>query len=265
MSRPFAARRQDANRRGLTYGAPALYMGPNQSSLLYDWTPTADNVTLNGADAVSVLCRDRFYQSVPGLEVVQATAAKQALWNAADADFGGQPTLEFAGAEQYQTTNAFTLPNTCTVVVVCQDQNAGAFTSITESSPFYSSANGGFAAYINGSFWRAAYNFTNVTDKTLASPGGATAGRIVLVYSFDTAGVGLAAIPLARGNNTNFANGGALSTAGTFRSCALMIGGRAASQFFVGPWARTRIYTGTFTSAQADAEYTYQKARFGLP
>jgi len=240
--------------------SPPIYMGPNQATLLYDWTPTTDNVTLNGADAVSVLCRDRFYNSIPGLEFTQATAAKQALWNATDADLNSQPTLEFAGAEQYQTS-AVVLPTQCTVVTVVKSENGATFGSIFEHSTSYSASNGGLIQYAATSI-NVGLHYTGQTIKTLAAPGTA----FLWVTAFDLTLTGSAAIPIARVNNGAMgATGFNASAAGTFRSTALMLGGRAASTFWTGPWARTRVYSGVFTSAQADAEYTYQQARFGLP
>lgn len=261
MTYPVSSRRIDVRRAQLFEGV-APYMGPNQASLLYDWTPTPDNVTFNGGDAVSILCRDRYYNSVPGVEYTQATAAKQALWNAADADLGGQPTLEFAGAEQYNTTNAIVLPTQCTLVVVCKDENAAAFAIIFDESPFYSSANGGCIWYSSTTL-NTGVHYTSQTIKSLAVP---ASGKFLGLVSFDLSQAGAAAIPISRVNNAAMsATGFVGSTAGTFRSTQLMLGGRAASQFWLGPWARTRIYNGTFTSDQADAEYAYQKARFGLP
>jgi hypothetical protein len=262
MSRGLGRREGVYWRRSIYGRGGGIYMGPNQASLLYDWTPTPDNVTLNGADAVSVLCRDRNYNVIVGNEFVQNTGARQALWNATDADLGGQPTLEFAGAEQYQTANAITLPTQCTVVAIAKDENAGAFASLFEHSTFYSASNGGLVLYSSANLF-AGLNFTGQTLRVLGIPVGGKTGWVV---SFDLSQVGAAAFPLARVNNSAMgATGFNASTAGTFRSAALMCGGRAASTFWTGPWARTRVYTGTFTSAQADAEYAYQKALFGLP
>lgn len=262
MSRGIGRREGDVWRRS-SYGSGGVpYMGPNQESLLYDWTPTLDNVTFNGSDAVSILCRDSLYRSVAGAEYTQATAAKQALWNAVDADLGGQPTLEFAGAEQYTTTNAIVLPTQCTLVVVCKDENAGAFAVIFDESPFYSSANGGCIWYSSANLFTGVH-YTSQTIKAIGIP---ASGKFLGLASFDLSQAGAAAIPLSRVNNAAMgATGFNASTAGTFRSTQLMLGGRAASTFWTGPWARTRVYAGTFTSDQADAEYAYQKARFGLP
>lgn len=261
MSRPSTGRRVDV-RRGDIYDDGASYMGPNQGTLLYDWTPTLDNVTFNGGDAVSVLCRNRFYASVAGLEMTQPVGARQALWNATDADLGNQPTLEFAGAEQYQTASSLVLPTACTLVVVAKDELAGAFGSLFEHSTFYSAADGGFALYSSANA-SAGLHFTGQTVKASVVPG---SGKLGYCVSFDLAQSGSAAVSPARLNNAALgATGFNASAIGTFRSTPLMLGGRAASTFWIGPWARARIYNGVFTSDQADAEYAFQKARFGLP
>ena len=258
-----AGRRDGDMWRRFSYGGGAIpYMGPNQASLLYDWTPTLDNVTLNGADAVSVLCRNSLYQSVAGFEMTQAVAITQPLWNVIDADLGGQPTLEFAGAEQMQTASAITLPTQCTVVIVAKDENPAGTRSLFEHSLNYSAANGGLIFY-GASNSSAGLHYTGQTIKTSSVPASTKLGYVV---SFDLAQAGASAFPLARLNNAALgATGFNASAIGTFRSAALMMGGRAASNFCVGPVARVRVYNGIFTSAQADAEYAYQKARFGLP
>jgi hypothetical protein len=120
--------------------------------------------------------------------------------------------------------------------------------------------------YYSSTTLNAGLNYTGQTIKNIAVPGGASAGRFVWVTSFDLTAAGSAAIPLARINNVAFsATGFNASAAGTFRSAVLMLGGRAAAQFWTGPVARVRVYSGLFSSAQADDEYLYQKARFMLP
>jgi hypothetical protein len=238
---------------------------PVYPKLFYGWEPTRENVTMNGADVSSVLCRNRDGVPVSGLEYAQPTGANQSLLNTVDADLGGRPTLEGAGNEVYQTTSAVVLPTQFTVAVVAKDENAGAFTVIFEHAPNYSSANGGGVLYSSSNL-NAGLHYTSQTVKVSTIPGGAHAGRFIWIVSFDLSQAGSAAIPLARVNNTAMgATGFNASTIGTFRSASLLLLGRAGSQRWTGPWALTRIYNGVFTSAEADALYTFLRARFAFP
>lgn len=220
---------------------------------------------MNGLDVSSIVPIDAAGALVSADALVQGTGAKQALLNVTDATFGNRPTIEFADAEAYRTAaNITALPDPMTIVHIVEDLNAGAFSVICESDTFYSASNGGFASYVNVlRVIRAAYNYTNVSDKILTMP---STVPMVWITSYEPAQTGIASIPLAKSNGSDLATNLTTSTAGAWRAQRVHLGGRdqLGSQFWVGAWACTTIYSGTFTADQAAAELAYWKAEYSI-
>jgi hypothetical protein len=240
-------------------------LGPNFTSLYRRWQASTNTqiCTLNGLDVSGINPIDGLGNIITADALVQATGAKQALLNVTDATFGNRPTIEFADAEVYQTAGNFALPTTMTTVLVAEDLNAGAFSSLFESSTYYSVSNGGFVHYINGAgTYRTAFHYTGSTEKLKTS----TPSVFVNVVSWDPATAGANALPLAKVNGLDETVNTTGSTAGAWRTQRIQLGGRETlgSQYWVGAVACVSIYDGLFTAAQAAAELAFWKGEYSI-
>lgn len=241
--------------------------GPNDGILWRRLQASRDpsRCVMNGLDVSSVVPIGIDRRLVSADAFVQATGARQALLNVKDSAYGNRETIEFADAEAYRTAgNITTLPDPMTVVHVVEDLNAGAFSVILESDTFYSASNGGFASYVNVlRVIRAAYNYTNVSDKILTMP---STVPMVWVTAYEPGQAGIAAIPLCKANGSDVAANLTTSAAGAWRAQRVHLGGRDAlgSQFWVGAWACTSIYSGSFDATRAARELAYWKAEYAI-
>lgn len=114
--------RRSANRGGVSGGivSPATIFGPN----LIAWYRADRLITLNGGTVSA--WGDSSGRGDANQNLAQAAGANQFIYNASNAGYGGQPTLDGNGTSMFMTSGTWATPCTRTTTIFVVGNSAGA-------------------------------------------------------------------------------------------------------------------------------------------